>query len=290
MILPITITACETDLDIVYSNGLGEVNLQLMNSDMDKSHQDWKKYLDELKLRGARVVSIHSPFTTNQYGKRDACLIEDYEGSMEYYNKILSHASYIASYYNETIDIVFHTRCCEGALNRLENLCELLNKALDAYSNVNILIENVPTGFGELDELHREHLLVPDFVDAVNKRLKRPIYTVLDICHCLVNIRLADFLEDEIPPMAMPKLEDYCIAQGERCHLVHLANCKRLGLKPSNHGTAFTAGDITLLKCILTLISKYCPNAKIVLEVSEEDYTTRPAALTTLETLKKINL
>ena len=80
------------------------------------------------------------------------------------------------------------------------------------------------------------------------------------------------------------------IDSGKYTEIVHLSDTNGFGYGYKGHGAGFTEEDESLnrLKEYLNLIDKYCPNAKVVLEITEEDYKLRPDAISTFNHIKSI--
>lgn len=90
--------------------------------------------------------------------------------------------------------------------------------------------------------------------------------TVLDTCHAMLTLR-------KHTPENEYCLEDYFRAHGSDCRIIHFAN-SRMPDEGLNHGCGFdTAEERALARMLYDMARKYTPNADIVVEMAEADYT-----------------
>ena len=277
MILPLTLSTHDTQ-----NFGVTKCNWQLFEGDL----VDPDAAVRKIKSLGVEVVSLHSPFSAGW----DAPLIENFcKDPLQ--SRILVTAEYIASALGKNLPIVFHTRLPYRDMYYVREIACKLTKVLEYCPHLTLLLENCAF-YHELEcDLKEIPKQVPLIVKEFNRHMPLTrVYSCFDFCHANIVNKVGELLVNEgINTSGVPTVEDFCKEMGKDCRLVHLANCRNYGVAKRDHGTGFGVEDKDLLTTYLNMCTEYLPNAQIVLEISEADYTTRPEACKTLETLSLIN-
>lgn len=153
-----------------------------------------------------------------------------------------------------------------------------LRELFDKYPDVNILVENSSIADGSKRFRNMSSpSTVPDWLNYIKgilpKKYKDRIQGVFDICHAFMCIRemnliykaagIQEFITDE-----QDELEKYFKSFSEVCRTVHFNYIKGLGIGRGCHGVPASGED---LEHLYELFMEYTPDAKIVLEVYEED-------------------
>lgn len=283
MTLPITTTTKDKDIgSFVKEFKVSECNWQLFDDDL--ANPD--KAVETIQKSGLDVVSLHTPFASGW----EAPLIENYTKDPSQARMLIT-AEYIANKLGKKLPIVFHTRMHEQEFSYIQGIAASLTKTLEYCPHLELLLENC--GFyHDLDaDLSKIPNQVPTIVKMFNDFMPNtPIGSCLDICHTNIVNRVGNLLRKEgICDSAVPSTPDFILAFGEDCKLVHLANCRQYGIGKGNHGTGFYKEDFDTLRSYILRIGDCLPNAKIVLEVSELDYSNRIELRETLLTLQGIS-
>lgn len=281
MVLPMTVTTKDKDISAFTDLGITECNWQLFNSDL----LDPSKAVSTIQSYGIDVVSLHSPFND----KRIAPLLEYFDSS-DFQERVLLAAEEICCLLDKRLPIVFHSALPRYALDVVKRQAEALGPVLEKCPHLDILIENVGMGYPLSYYIHDIPKAIPETVQEFNKYLPRPIYSCLDVCHTEIVDRVGKLIYKEgIIAEEPPAILDFFKEFGASCRLVHFANTQGYGTL-RNHGLGFGLEDTEQLKTYLNLCKTYLPQAKIVLEISETDYATRPNLVKTIATLKHIDI
>lgn len=262
MTLPITVTTDDKDLSKFLKLGVTECNWQLFESDLD----DPIAALNHILSMGVRPVSLHTPFRER---KTPLC-IEYIE-----YDALLRASLRVCNTIGERLNQVIPT-VCHTALP-VENVwwAQAIKQDVDATLSdcpaVDLLIENgsvLPSlGCSVVESLKA--------TTAVAKALS--LGTCFDLCHAtMVNRFGMLFRNHDVYDQETAYIEDILDVFADTCKLVHFANTRDYGVRRCEHGCGFDDKDTAAY--LLSLIKSHLPNAKIVLEMSEADYTFRKEA------------
>lgn len=230
------------------------------------------------------VVNVHTILTNNL----DICLdkalnsylgIEDIK-SYEYLIEALELANALGQSQNRMINVITHFYYSEF-VQKMEIWKEWLEHLLEKYNYCNILVENSSTFFktGEV-----RNMTAPDIIPNIILKLqsivdfsyKNRLGSVLDICHMLNSIRVSNILfnSDTLYYNTVNEKEQilkYFKSYSSTCLTVHFNNANGLGLSGKNHGCIFDYSEYGLFDYLMKNYMKYMKNAKLVLEVYEED-------------------
>ena len=284
MVLPMTATTCNVDLNAYKELGVTQCNWQLFNDDIKNPN----KAVQKIKEFGVEVVSLHSPFNTDDW---TAPMIENFTMQPNQI-RILYGTEEICTLLNKRLPIVFHSAIHDYNMDLIYNQAILLDKVLDDCPHLDILIENTcveyPFTAFNYNAIGLPNL-IPTIVSEFNKYMSHSVYSCLDICHTEMVTRISNLLTKEGVVNCKPiTVEDFFKAFSNSCKLIHFANIEGYGYLPNTHGIGFGEEDRTQLCKYLDYCKKYLPNAQIVLEISESDYETRPNLVKTLKTLKNL--
>ena len=284
--LPTTITSSHDSIDFILNHDIKQGNWQLFDRDI----QDIQSAISCITDTGITIVSLHSPFEEGWTAIR----IETYLYNKNYIDSILYAAEQIGIAFNSVLPLVFHTSMYREELNSIKDIASAINPVLLQCPHVKIVLENTGCDFPLDAKLDKIPFMVPQVVQMFNQYLVDvSVGACLDICHAEIVKRTMQLLidNDVIVGDTAPSVEDYAKAFGEDCLLVHLSNTRGFGIKKPGHGAGFNinfAHEVDLLRHYLELCQTYLKNARVVLEISEIDYSNRIEALHTLEVLKHL--
>lgn len=282
MVLPITVTTEDDNLELYKSLGVTECNWQLFQSDISNIDAT----IEKMKSSGLNIVSLHSPFDKNSI----APLLE-YFADDKSQAECIYFAEKICQKLGKRLPLVFHSALPYYAMSVIPRQAEALDGVLLNCPDVDVLIENVGMGYPLSYYVLDIPKMIPLTVREFNKFLIRPIYACLDICHAEVVARITQKFNDLgiIAVSQVPTVEQFFREFEPVCKLVHFANTREFGNTRGKHGVGFTDSDKNDLINYLSLCKTYVPQAKIVLELSEMDYSHRANLLSTLKTLSSID-
>lgn len=272
MILPITVTTEDKDLSKFLELGVRECNWQMFSSDLD----DPIGALNHILSLGVTPISLHTPFRN-----RSTPLEIEYVEHDDLLKASLLACNSIGERLNSRIPTVCHTDLPLSNPWWAEAIRHSVQEALKGCPNVDLLIENGPV----YPDFCRPTVDV--FKNVVGVANTLGLGTCFDVCHAEMVIKLATQAYEagiikETPCALIDALKEF----SETCRLVHLANARNFGLF-KDHGRGFTESADIQNK--LTALKNYVPNAKVVLEISEDDYQERQDAYNTLLLMKDIH-
>lgn len=230
------------------------------------------------------IVNVHTILTKDL----DICLdralnaylgIEDIK-TYNYLIEALELANDLGQQQNKMINVITHFYFGEF-VQKMVIWKEWLEYLLEKYSYCNVLIENSSTFFktGEVRNMTSPDI-IPNIVlklqSIVNPKYEDRLGSVLDICHMLNSIRVSNLLfnSDVLYYNTVDEKEQilkYFKSYSSTCLTVHFNNSYGLGLSGKNHGCIFEYSEYDLFDYLIKNCIEYMPNAKLVLEVYEED-------------------
>lgn len=282
MLLPVTITSNESEefLSYLKTNDITQVNVQLFKRDVEEPDS----LIKLIKDNNLDVVSFHTPFDENHCALliEDFCITNDLKESLKAIQHICSTLGL------SDIPVVCHSELSTDKLYRLDKVAPELDAYLSICNRLKLCIENVPIyGVNKSGEpLHNIPTYTPNVVKYLNAHMNNMlVYSCLDICHAMMACRRAAELTDiGIYEDDYITLSDFINSFKDSCAIVHLANCTRYG-NLGDHGTSFDS--YAEISQILSELQTNLPNALIVLEISESDYSKRCNVIKTLNLLKE---
>lgn len=273
MILPITVTTEDKDLSKFLKLGVHECNWQMFSSDLD----DPIGALNHILSLGVTPVSLHTPFRN-----RSTPLEIEYIEHDDLLKASLLACNKIGDSLDMCIPTVCHTDLPISNPWWAEAIKPAVQNVLADCPNIDLLIENGPI-YPDLC-----HPTVNVFKNVVGVAKTLGLGTCFDVCHAEMVIKFATQvyglgIVKETPCSLADALKEF----SDTCRLVHLANARNFGLF-SDHGRGFTESSDVQDK--LTALKNYVPNAKVVLEISEDNYQERMDAYNTLLLMKNIDV
>lgn len=220
----------------------------------------------------------------NDYlGIQTSDYISDSHNSYVYLIEALELGNWLGEMQNIRVNIVCHYYYGEIVQDK-KAFASWLKELFYEYPNCNILVEN-SCALNKNVRLRNMYLpdVVPIFVETLRGELGEKyanrLGSVLDVCHMLSSYRVVKTIFDlEGLSDKVMNLEDYLInyfkSYSNTCGTVHFNNSTNLGINPLNHGTVFDVNneiDMSLFNMLMHLYLKYTPNARLVLEVREDD-------------------
>lgn len=213
-------------------------------------------------------------------GIKSSDYISDSHNSYVYLIEALELGNWLGEMQDIQINVIVHYYYGELVQNK-KNFADWLKELFYEYPRCNILVEN-SCALNRNFRLRNMYLpeAVPLFVETLRTELgERYAYrlgSVLDICHMLSSYRVMelvfkyDGLSDKIISLD-DYILDYFKLYSKTCGTVHFNNATNLGINPLNHGTIFNENDMKLFHNLMHLYVKYLPNARLVLEVREDN-------------------
>lgn len=244
------------------------------------------------------VVTVHSPLPSDKdiYMGGEAVDVLDVLSNKNMQISLIETcklAQGFAKYFNHRVGVVIHLGYSDisksgsyynptGVNNTQVKLKIFYQKLLKDFPDIDFYIENVPTFRDEkeffttnktdisTEPVYLAHLLNNLFSEQENKRF----YTCLDTCHFMSNYKA--YKKIAIPfPYTLDSIFDI---YSSTCKNIHLSNLINYGFAHEEHGTGFQ-NDEVLLERFLNSIKQYMPNANIVLEMREKDYSNPENAI-----------
>ena len=280
--LPVTISMRDSteSINSLKEMGVTEANLQLFPEDLSNIAIT----INNIINIGFKIVSVHTPFNI---GWKGYCF-EDWMNE-----PIIERSLYLVQELAIALDIkelptVIHCRLTPAELYKVKPILPRVRQVLESVPRVHLCLENVPGLNENLPKRYSELITaLPTVVKALQKELPK-VSMCFDVCHASITCRMIEVLQGYglHRNQPIPELHDFLRMSDGTIALVHLANCRNLG-DGEDHGTAFT--DPKELDIILKILNRYCPQATVVLEVSESDYAERPNVKATLKCYSEIN-
>lgn len=284
MVLPVTLTTKAMQENLFKPLGVRECNIHLLYSDI--SRENIEKTVSTLRACPYKIVSLHTPATP----QGNYFLIEDICTDNRITDCLL-RIEYLCQELGLDVPVVIHSNLQPEYEYLIEDIARRVVTLLACCPHIRLAIENVNSIAHPNKDYGTLPLLVPKLVEAINASTANvKVYSCLDVCHAIMVNRLCNLYRvNGICREPAPTLDEYIRAFSSTCILVHLANTTNFGFD-GEHGTAFRRADRENLHTILTRLKGKMPNAKIVLEISEDDFDARPNVIKTLETLSTMEI
>lgn len=263
--------------------GINHIEIQLLK---DFEEQSIRELTDIIfSIEHLIIESVHTPL-----GYKTPIRIEHLSSTQFFHiiEKTCDFANQIGEKYNKQIPVVIHIGVDLEELMIFDlswNLIvERLNYLLNRYHFISFSIENesfisckdfkFKTGNGfifqnvELVEILREKLN--------NKNLN----TTFDTCHAFATLKTISVLKNVGLCYPDISIENYFEANEDYCNIIHLADIENGGFYQDDgtpsHGITFLPKRKLLLEALLDYCMEYMPEAKLVIEIHEEDYLNAP--------------
>lgn len=251
-------------------------------------------FVDKLVLP---IYNVH----TRLYDNEDICLdvaynhylgigrhLKDFDekNNYAYLIEALELANWLGGTQGFMVNVVTHLYY-GGFVQKPEDIAKWIEGLLNVYPYCNILVENSCIAhrsgrFKNMLDVNTVPNFVEELQECLSSKYKDRLGSVLDICHLLSSYRTFMLLvKDEGMQVGeycgltseLNYLSDAFCRFSKTCKTIHFNNSKNLGVKKLNHGVVFEndSYDMTLLKHIITLFTKYTKDAKLVLEVREDN-------------------
>ena len=260
------------------NKGFKYIELQL-TSDFIKEDVDIKKYLDNILNDNWKIESIQMPIILDD-DSIDIEYLTYPENEKIFYNCCLL-AQKAAEYYNKNVTVVIHNGLSLEKYKKmpvlLNNIIDILNKALIENPNIDISIENYlpfavnKKGITLTTFCFFENVELVKYLNSIC--IRKSFYTTLDICNTLSTIGTLELFHDiKESNKFIVDIEEYFKKNKDVINNIHLNNIKHLGVGKGNNSVNFDENniqDMHLLEHIIELYNKYEYDCNVVLEITE---------------------
>ena len=208
------------------------------------------------------ITSVHTLLRENT----DICLddLSSSEFTLSEFLKTMKLADHLSREQGFPVKLILH-----ASTNVVtDDTAAIVSQAMKLFNAI-LLIENTGRHPNE-----KNGNAMPDATPGIIKKLRamcpdvdpERFGTVLDTCHAMVALR-------EHVPEGEYSIEDFFREHVNDCRIIHFAN-SRMPDEGPNHGCGFdTADEKRLAMMLYDMVKKYAPQADLVLEVAESDYT-----------------
>ena len=255
----------------------------------------FNKFIEKEVFDTIKVTSIHSCLKNHIDIELDNAVPSEFvnKKTTEYHNRKLNEAFALAEYaaMKQGFDVKVVVHLNNDKIIPYEKMTNYISNLLKKYQNTKLAIENIMmiNSSGTIRPAY-ESDSVSSFVKEIRKRLepelKERVGTVLDICHAYGSIRMKNLLlnNENDETEELNELEKYFNENKDICFICHFNNLSGTGIK-KGHGIGFI-NDQKNFDNFIKLYEKYIPNADLVIEIREDDYSN---AINFKDAVKKIN-
>jgi hypothetical protein len=237
--------------------------------------------------KGANIHVVHSALVRTEESVLSVslknCLINN--DMFDYINDTFIIADFCARKLGHKVGVLIHNGFTDSDTDYFtENIKIVISKIANIYNRYKdytyLLIENEVCFLKDYDGNYgikeRGYNVSQSFVISQFKKIGiLDIQTVVDTCHLMIdnNYRNKVFEINETIDWdkEFSKMKDYNINVG----LLHLSRCEKTGLN-KYHGLPFNENSKKELYDILNAKNKHYPNAKVTIEVYEDNYYEKP--------------